>query len=107
MVTIGDPWADVPRPQAAWVSALPEERLRLVQAVLDSSLIALEAHPDGRVVVELQGALNAAGRGELLRKAELVLKALVDPGLMVWLQPRGDLNRLRQLRGVKVKDERT
>ena len=42
-------------------------------------------------------------RGPLLLDFEVFLKEAIDPGLVVWLEPLGDRNSLRNLRGIEVK----
>jgi len=49
------------------------------------------------------GPHSVADRGALLLALERRLRALVDPRIEVFLQPKGDANALRQkLRGVSV-----
>ncbi len=47
--------------------------------------------------------LSTPARGEMLLNAEIKLRAQVDPRIEVFLEPKGDINKLRlKLRGVKV-----
>lgn len=61
------------------------------------------AKEDGQIVVNLVEPLPAGKRGQLLLDLEAFLKEAVDPGLAVWLEPLGDRNSLRNLRGIEVK----
>jgi len=53
------------------------------------------------VIVSMKEKLSAAERGKLLLDTEKQLRNKLDAKLEVFLEPRGDLNKLRQqLRGV-------
>lgn len=56
------------------------------------------------VIVKLRdGNLSTPERGRRLLEAEKLLRKEVDPRIQVFLEPKGDLNILRQrLRGVKL-----
>lgn len=56
----------------------------------------------GRVIVRLAGSMETVERGRLLLDLERQLRDIVGPWIEIFLEPRVDENRLRQLRGVKV-----
>ena len=86
-----------------WKATTPDERFRSVSAVLNESATELvEARADGAVILRLTADLPASERGPLLLGIENELRCSVAPGLEVWLEPKGDRNRLRLLRGIVV-----
>jgi hypothetical protein len=63
-------------------------------------LVELRGH---HVTVALKELLSTPERGSLLLETEKLLRREVDPRIEVFLEPKGDLNKLRlKLRGVKV-----
>ena len=52
----------------------------------------------------LEKNLSAAERGTLLLNVEEYLRANVNDGIRVWLEPMGDKNTLRLLRGIPMKE---
>ena len=102
--------AVTPTPGQAWRRLSDGERIALVHdavadrmAPLSGMLVIAEAKPDGQVVVSLLETVSADRRGALLLDLEDMLKQALDPGLAVWLEPLGDRNSLRNLRGIEVK----
>lgn len=102
--------ADTPTPGDAWRRLSDGERLALVNDAIGAKMAPLrrilalvEAKPDGQVIVSLLEPVPADRRGALLLDLEELLKESVDPGLAVWLEPLGDRNSLRNLRGIEVK----
>jgi hypothetical protein len=61
------------------------------------------AKEDGQIIVNFVEPQSASKRGQLLLDLESLLKEAIDPGLAVWLEPLGDRNSLRNLRGIEVK----
>lgn len=102
--------ADTPTPSQAWWQLSDDARLIRVKEVVGSEMGALtkllmimDAKKDGQVIVSLLESLPADKRGTLLLDLEVSLKESIDPGLVVWLEPLGDRNSLRNLRGIEVK----
>jgi len=62
-----------------------------------------ELKNDGQVIVNFTCPVSADKRGGLLLDLEELLKNEFDQGVTVWLEPLGDRNSLRNLRGIKVK----
>ncbi len=77
--------------------------LRTGPAVSDGNLVIAAAKPDGQIIVSLVKPISASERGPLLLDLEAFLKLAIDPSLVVWLEPLGDRNSLRNLRGIEVK----
>ena len=63
----------------------------------------LEIKNDGQVIVNFRSPVGADSRGGLLLDLEELLKREFDQGITVWLEPLGDKNSLRNLRGIEVK----
>jgi len=110
MVSLAYAKMDTPTPSPAWQKLSDAERharvMRVLQdgpAALNSAVVIAVAKDDGQVVVNLAESLSASKRGQLLLDLEEFLKKEIDPGLTVWLEPLGDRNSLRNLRGIEVK----
>lgn len=67
------------------------------------NLDIVEAKEDGQVIVQFAVPEGADTRGSILLDFEEMLKLKLDPSLTVWLEPLGDKNSLRNLRGIEVK----
>lgn len=110
MVSLKYANVDTPVPGAEWRKCSDAERRARVTNALQSGAAALKdiavivsAKADGQVTVNLAQPLSPAKRGQLLLDLEDFLKKEVDEGLTVWLEPLGDRNSLRNLRGIEVK----
>ena len=102
--------AVTPTPGHAWRQLSDDKRIALVHdtvaarmAPLSRMLVIAEAKPDGQVIISLLEPIPADRRGTLLLDLEEMLKQAIDPGLAIWLEPLGDRNSLRNLRGIEVK----
>ena len=77
-----------------------EDLSERVKSFLDPGL-KLERVQGKHVIVSVKENLPAAQRGKLLLDTEKKLRKTLDAKLEIFLEPRGDLNKLRQqLRGV-------
>ena len=71
-----------------------------IKGFLDPRL-SLERLQGKHVIVSLKERLSAGQRGKLLMDTEKQLRKTLDTKLEIFLEPKGDLNKLRQqLRGV-------
>jgi hypothetical protein len=92
-----------------WQQASPADRLRVVRDIIDavaewaSALDIAEVRDDGQVILRFTRPVDADRRGGLLLDLEDRLKSRIDQGLTVWLEPLGDRNSLRRLRGIEVR----
>ncbi len=110
MVNLKYAQTNTPTPGSEWRN-LPdaERRIRVIDALkagaaaLSHAVIIAAAKEDGQIIVNLAEPLSAGKRGQLLLDLEAFLKQAIDPGLAVWLEPLGDRNSLRNLRGIEVK----
>ena len=98
-----------PNPQEDWVKLSEQLRIAKIQdclkneAKFNNFIELVSAKQDGQIIVRFPAPVNVQERGGLLLDFEFFLKAAIDPALAVWLEPLGDKNSLRNLRGIKVK----
>lgn len=103
MVNLHHVRTETPTPHASWRQLTDTERLARVKAAAQTEGVTpVAAKDDGQVIV-LLGPVPAGKRGTLLLDYETALKRAVDPALIVWLEPLGDRNSLRNLRGIEFK----
>jgi hypothetical protein len=57
---------------------------------------------DGQVYFSFKNPLSSSDRGILLLDLELFLKENIDSGIVIWCEPIGDKNSLRNLRGIEI-----
>ncbi len=104
-------YADVPTPTpgTAWTALNERQRvdrvLNKLQASSDQFIAQIEvvtAKADGQVILRMKQSLPASQRGPFLLDLEDYLRD-IDQALVVWLEPLGDKNSLRNLRGIEVK----
>lgn len=104
-------YADVPTPDPGpeWAALDERQRVDQVKNKLGASstpflsqIEIITAKTDGQVIVHMKQSLPASQRGPFLLDLEDYLKE-IDQALVVWLQPLGDRNSLRNLRGIEVK----
>jgi hypothetical protein len=105
-------YADVetPVPGAAWEALDQSQRIDMVLGKLKASpaqflpmIQVIAAKADGQVIVHMKQSLPANQRGAFLLDLEQYLKTNIDEAIAVWLEPLGDRNSLRNLRGIEVK----
>lgn len=96
-------------PTKQWADTNDNQRLTTVLGAIKTVPKFLEmvqivsTRTDGQVIVTLLKPLPASERGTLLLDLEEFLKASIDSGLVVWVEPLGDKSSLRNLRGIRVK----
>ena len=104
-------YADVPTPTpgAVWIALNERQRVDQVKKKLEASptqflsqIEIVTARTDGQVIVRMKQSLPASQRGPFLLDLEDYLRD-IDQALVVWLEPLGDKNSLRNLRGIEVK----
>ena len=102
--------AVTPTPRLNWMQMSVDNRLGLVGSALatnpvsmDGLLVPIAANQDGHVVFQFTETVGPERRGTILLDVEDLLKKAIDPGLFVSLEPLGDRNSLRNLRGIEVK----
>ena len=91
-----------------WRRYTKSERTTIVQEVIDAvaeqndNIRVLRVEGVGRVIIRLPRRMVTVERGRLLLGLERQLRKKVGPWIEIFLEPRVDENRLRQLRGVQV-----
>ena len=110
MVNLKYAQTNTPSPNQEWRRLSDAERrahvidvLKTGMATVNGAVVIAAAKEDGQIIVNLAEPLSASKRGQLLLDLEEFLKKTIDPGLAVWLEPLGDRNSLRNLRGIEVK----
>jgi hypothetical protein len=110
MVSLKYANVNTPVPGPEWRKLSDADRQARVAKALQSStqafngaVVIVSAKEDGQVTVNLTEPLPPARRGQLLLDLEEFLKQEIDQGLSIWLEPLGDRNSLRNLRGIEVK----
>lgn len=93
----------------SWIEMSTEKRVELVKNELKKDSRTLDfkitqTTDDGQVVFKVENSIPANIRGLLLLDLEKRLKNSIDKGLVVWFDPLGDKSKLRNLRGIKVKE---
>lgn len=99
-----------PTPTDDWLKKTNSERLQLVKNIVALKMPAtvnmlepISAQTDGQVLFKFLAPIGPETRGTLLLDVESILKDEIDQGLYVLLEPMGDRNSLRNLRGIEVK----
>ena len=99
-----------PTPRESWSKMRYEERLGVIRRAVAAqssgvcaNLVVTSTKEDGQVIFSFKEPVGVTIRGSILLDLEEYLKATIDPGLTVWLEPLGDRNSLRNLRGIEVK----
>ena len=102
--------AITPTPGNAWTEISDDERLELARKTLalypaatKDILDVTGVKRDGQVIVTFLEPVGPEERGTVLLDFEEYMKEAIDQGLTVWLEPLGDRNSLRNLRGIEVK----
>ena len=96
-------------PTNTWVNQSNKSRISAVESIINDDLAikdileVITTKSDGQVLVKFLITQTAEKRGTLLLDLEQRLKNSIDIGITVWLEPLGDKNSLRNLRGIKVK----
>jgi hypothetical protein len=57
---------------------------------------------DGQIYFTFKKQISSSLRGIFLLDLELMLKENIDPGIIIWCEPIGDKNSLRNLRGIEI-----
>ena len=102
-------FAPTPVTGTHWKQMPERQRIDTIAASIAASramagtFSVVSAAPDGQVVVRFLRPVATGARGGMLLDLEELLKAEVEPAITVWLEPLGDRNSLRKLRGLEIK----
>jgi len=92
-----------------WKKKSNKQRIDLISLLLINNsnfqiFQVMKTFDDGKIIIKINENLTAGDRGDLLMDLEEFLKKNVDNAVTVWCEPIDDKNKLRLLRGIKVKD---
>ena len=77
---------------------------KIIASILLVVLLVFSVNKLGDIVFKVEKSIPPNKRGLLLLGLEDQLKNNIDKGLTVWFEPVGDKSKLRNLRGIKVKE---
>ena len=90
-----------------WINLDSQSRLSEISKVLEGTKFLEFVSPtrtfdDGQVYFSFKKAISSSLRGIFLLDLEILLKNRIDPGIVIWCEPIGDKNSLRNLRGIEI-----
>jgi len=100
-----------PEPSKEWKGSKNEERYEKVKKALneydydDTYIELVDVKTDGQVIFKIKKDINSSQRGSFLLDLEFYLKESVGEFLFINIEPMGDKNSLRKLRGIDIKKE--
>lgn len=101
--------ASTPTPlvDTEWVHYDNQTRLNQINKVLQGTNFAELVSPtrtldDGQIYFSFNKPVSSSLRGIFLLDLEIFLKDKIDPGIIIWCEPIGDKNSLRNLRGIEI-----
>ena len=100
--------ANSPLPSHKWLSYSNNERIIKLKEISSEYLDNIEViktFDNGQVILCFLNKFSPGERGDFLLNYEFFLKKNFDEAITVWLEPLGDKNTLRRLRGIEVKNE--
>ena len=102
-------FASAPTPKVgdAWVNSDSESRLNQINKVLEGTdfvefITPTRALDDGQVYFSFKKQISSSIRGVFLLDLEILIKNRIDTGIIIWCEPIGDKNSLRNLRGIEI-----
>ena len=100
------PNEESPKPSEEWRNMSKDERINSIQnVILKNNYDALEAFnalDHGEILLKVISELPVKNRGSYLLNFEILLKNTIDKALYVMVEPLGDKNLLRKLRGISI-----
>jgi hypothetical protein len=101
--------ASAPTPQvdAEWISKDNLASLNQINKILKDTRFEEFVSPtrtfaDGQIYFTFKKQISSSLRGIFLLDLELMLKDNIDSGIVIWCEPIGDKNSLRNLRGIEI-----
>ena len=100
------PEIDPPKPSKKWMQMSNIERVSLIDEIIKKNKFdAIEIYNTfnhGEVSLKIVKDLSLKDRGKYLLDFELILKNFIDESLYIMVEPLGDKNSLRKLRGINI-----
>ena len=102
--------AESPKVSLEWKQKSEKERIKLItdkliENPLYKTFKVVKAEENAQVILRIEKSIPASKRGVMLLELEEMLKNFVDKSITIWLEPVGDKSKLRNLRGIKFKEE--
>jgi hypothetical protein len=102
--------AESPKVSLEWKQKSEKERIKLItdkliENPLYKNFEVVKAEENAQVILRIEKSIPASKRGVMLLELEEMLKNFVDKSITIWLEPVGDKSKLRNLRGIKFKEE--
>lgn len=102
------PFEDTPETSLEWLIKPESKKREVINNIINSDICFIDNIDivdivKNQIIVRIKNPLNAGERGSLLLDFEDKLKNVIDQALVVWVEPLGDKNSLRNLRGIEVK----
>jgi len=102
-------FGETPLATDEWKKMPQKERVSLLMVAFNSfeerfrnNLDLIFAHENGEIIFRFKNEPAPAERGEILLNLEFVLKEKVFDFLYISIEPLGDKNSLRRLRGIDI-----
>ena len=95
-----------PKPSEKWKNMSRDERVSSIHEVIVKNnydaLQVFNALDHGEILLKVIRELPVRDRGNYLLDFEILLKNKIDKALYVMIEPLGDKNSLRKLRGINI-----
>ena len=96
-----------PHVNTEWIECDNQTRLSKIDKVLVGTKFFELVSPtrtfeDGQIYFSFKKPISSSLRGIFLLDLEILLKDTIDPGVVIWCEPIGDKNSLRNLRGIEI-----
>jgi len=96
-----------PHVDTEWINCDSQVRLSKVNKALEGTdffelVSPTRTFDDGQIYFSFKKPISSSLRGIFLLDLEILLKNKIDPGIVIWCEPIGDKNSLRNLRGIEI-----
>jgi hypothetical protein len=96
-----------PKVNREWIDKDNQDRLDQINKILVGTRFEEYVSPtrtfkDGQIYFTFKKQISSSLRGVFLLDLELMLKENIDFGIVIWCEPIGDKNSLRNLRGIEI-----
>jgi len=96
-----------PNVNTEWIACDNQSRLSKIDKILKDTKFSEFVSPtrtfeDGQIYFSFKKPISSSLRGIFLLDLEILLKDKLDHGVVIWCEPIGDKNSLRNLRGIEI-----